>query len=431
MNRWERSRRALLRDLGLGAACLPLLNAGRAHAASPPKLLIVAAIEGYRIPYWQPADGPLTAALPPSCAPLDPYRSDLLFLHDLANPGFGGCAQCGTNAYGTMYYGLGARPGAAGRYEEPNGPTADQVIARAVGSTSGRRSFHAGVQTRPSAIAAPGARACFWAGPSQPINPEIDPVKTYADLFGGIAQPDITKVLLERRSILDYVGSSLERFKNRLGVEDRLLVEGHLGALRDFEQQLQVASAAGCMGPAPVGGAADYPTLLAAFMAITVAVLRCGISRVATLQLSDATGTDIDFGFVPGIPARGTGYKAPYRNWSDLGHNPVLGGVDHKRIVDQFWMSQLAMLIAQLKAAPDGTGTLFDSTVILWGNNMQDGANRAAQKVPWLLAGSAGGYFKTGACLGGRSTTEVLGSLCAAMGATANPYGTTYPGLAA
>jgi hypothetical protein len=429
MNRWERSRRALLRDLGLGAACLPLLQAGRARAASPPRLLIVAAIQGYRIPSWQPADGPLTAGLPQSTAPLEPYRSDLLLLHDLANPAFTGCSQCGSSDYATMYYGLPARPGTGG-YQEPGGPTVDQVIAQAVGSSSARRSFHAALFPRPPLVDAPGARSCFWSGANQPINPETDPVKTYADLFAG-RQPDtdVTRVLVEHRSILDYVGGSLERFKTRLGTEDRQVVEAHLQALRDFEHQLQSAAAAGCMGPPPSPADGDYPRLLAAFLAITVAVLRCGISRVATLQLSDATGTQIDFGFVPGLPPRAPGTKAPTRNWSDLGHNPILGGVDHKRIVDEFWMSQLAMLIAQLQASPDGAGTLFDSTVILWGNNMQDGANRAAQKIPWLLAGSAGGYFKTGACLGGGTTTQVLASLCGAMGVAAHPYGAPYPGL--
>jgi hypothetical protein len=154
---------------------------------------------------------------------------------------------------------------------------------------------------------------------------------------------------------------------------------------------------------------------------------------VATLQLSDANGVDIDFGsFVPGVPARGTGYKTAFRNWSDLAHNPVLMGVDHKKIVDQWWMGQLAGIIDKLKAAPDAAlGTLFDSTVVLWGNDMQDGSNREAQKLPWLLAGRASGYFKTGQCLAGKTTTMALASLCEAMGVTNHPYGPVHPGLQA
>jgi hypothetical protein len=437
-NRWAVSRRELLRDLGLGAACLPLLHAGQARAAAPqPKLLIIAAIEGYRIPSWQPADGPLTPSLPASVAPLDKHAADLIFLHDLANPAFEGCAQCATNDYATMYYGLPARPG-SGTYPEPNGPTVDQVIAQAIGTTSVRRSFHATAQSQPSLIAAPGARYCFWTGPNQPINPETDPIKTYNDLFAGAGaqtDPATMKLLAERRSILDYVGPSLERFKTRLGTEDRLLIDGHLNALREFERQLQVGIDASCSGAAPVTapGATPGPYFnsLSSYLAIVMAVLKCGISRVVTLQLSDATGTQIDFGaFVPGIPARGTGFKTAYRNWSDLGHNPILGGVDHKRIVDEWWMAQLAELIDQMKAAPDASqGTLFDNAVVLWGNNMQDGANQASQKIPWLLAGRAGGRLKTGQCLGGRTTTSVLASLCEAMGVPNHPYGAGYPGL--
>jgi hypothetical protein len=437
--RWEVTRRELLRDLGLGAACLPLLHAGQARgAARQPNLLIVAAIEGYRMPAWRPSDGPLSAPLPLSSSPLEKHLADLIFLHDLANPAFRGCAACGGSDYATMYYGLPAGPGSGG-YPEPDGPTVDQVIARAIGSPSGRRSFHASVQPQPPPIAAPGARFCFWAGAGQPINPVADPLAAYMDLFAGAAGPSdaaTVKLLAERRSILDYVWVSLDRFKTRLGSDDRARIDDHLAAIREFEQQLQSTAAAGCSGPAPAPGSPgppDYDKRLASFLHITLAVLKCGISRVVTLQLSDATGTLVDFGpFVPAIPAPGSGAAPPPRTWSELGHDPVVGGVDRKRVVDQWWMAQLSGLIDQMKSVPGaGQGTLFDSTVVLWGNNMEDGANRASQKIPWLLAGSAGGYFKTGQCLGGKTTRMVLASLCEAMGVGAHPYGATYPGLGA
>jgi hypothetical protein len=41
-------------------------------------------------------------------------------------------------------------------------------------------------------------------------------------------------------------------------------------------------------------------------------------------------------------------------------------------------------------------GTLFDNTVILWCNELGIGNNHAPDHLPLMLAGSAGGYFKTG-----------------------------------
>jgi hypothetical protein len=448
MRNWELSRRALLKDLGVGAACLPLFHAGRASAApAEGKLLIVQATEGYRTSAWLPRDGSLMAApLPPSSSPLERHKADLVFLHDMANRGFP-CDACGHGAYGTIYYGLPPRPG-TGEYAEPNGPTVDQVIARALGnSASGRPSFHAAVEIQlPPSLGGPGHNHCFWAGPNQPMNYELDPVATYANVFGGSGGPgqpvDDTaarRLLARRQSILDYVGDTLSQFALRLGAEDRMIAQQHAASVRQLETQLSaiVGQRASCgaapMGPLDDGNMKMYEAVYDAYAALIVALLKCGVTRVATLQLADATGDSIDFGaFVPMIPATGTGYKTIYRNWHDLGHHPVMNGVDHKQIVDQWWMAKLARLIDELKAAPDPAGgSLFDHSVTLWGNHMHEGSDHGAQAIPWILAGSCNGYFKTGQCLGKNDTTMVLADICQAMGVTTHPFGSSFAGLRA
>ena len=84
-----------------------------------------------------------------------------------------------------------------------------------------------------------------------------------------------------------------------------------------------------------------YPDMLRAYIDIDVAALRCGVTRVVTLQVADCSGNSVNFGaFVEGIPARNVGgdAKTPFRNWHDLGHNPVAGGVepqaDRRQVVD-------------------------------------------------------------------------------------------------
>jgi hypothetical protein len=436
---WERSRRQLLRDLGLGAACLPLLRAGMADAAPvPKKLLIVAAINGYRMNNWQPMDGALTV-LPKSLSGLELHKGEIVVLHDLTNPGFTGCMACAESSYATIYSGLPPRPG-SGPYQEPNGPTLDQVIGHGLPTSGARPTFNAAVQLNLSLLKSspPGARLCFWVDKQQPINPQLDPLAAYNELFAGAVDPSATRRLLaERKSILDYVSHGLDRFKAKLGSDDRAVMDAHQVALRQTEMELGgiVDSGCGAINPGTIDltDINNYFKVLSALIKIELAVLRCGISQVATLQLSDATGTYINFGaFVPGIPARGTGYKSAYRNWKDLGHNPVLGGVDQKQIVDQWWMDQLADIVAQMKGSLDPGGTsMFDNSVVLWGNNMHEGEDHGAQRLPWILAGKAGGYFKTGQCLPGKTTTAVLADVCAAMGVTQHPYGATTPGLRA
>jgi Protein of unknown function (DUF1552) len=129
MTDWTFARRDLLKGLGVGAACLPLLNArpARAQAASR-KFFLIATSEGYRMSDWAPRPGPLAnQTLPFSTAPLEPHKNDVIILPDMSNPGFSGTGNGGGHgSYGSIYWGLD--PGDKTSYKEPTGKTLDQVV---------------------------------------------------------------------------------------------------------------------------------------------------------------------------------------------------------------------------------------------------------------------------------------------------------------
>jgi hypothetical protein len=451
MTNWTLARRDLLKGLGVGAACLPLLRASSARgAAAGPRKRFIAVLtsEGYRQADWAPKTGPLaTQTLPFSTAPLEPHKADVIVLPDLGNgnfvpPGGGG----GHGSYGSIFWGLD--PGHVS-YKQPTGKTIDQTIAAGLPKPeSGRLSLPLGVQLNRSPQSSPeaGSSHCFWLGKGAPINPILDPYATYMEIFGGAPvgtpgnagadDPAIQKLMVQRKSILDYVGRNLDAFKSRLGGDDKMAIDAHAESVRDLEQQLQAGGGASAKCGGTPGVMIDltdgmkYPDILKAHSSLMVQSLKCGVTNVATLQLSDSSGNNINFAFVDGIPAKGTGYKTAFRNYHDLGHNPVLGGVDHKRIVDRWMMQQFADMIAAMKAVPDEGGTLLDNSVILWGNHMQDGSNHIAGNIPWLLAGKCGGYFATGQCAAsaGKQLGGVMSDICNAFGVM-SPYGPTWPGL--
>jgi hypothetical protein len=435
--RWMVARRELLRKLGLGAACLPLLRASEARAGAPSsrKLICVAGIHGYRQVSWKPQPGPLAGqTLPPSLTPLEPHRADLLFATGLVSRGASGDA-----AYGTMFWG---RPDLVGTapYLEPNGKTLDQVVGAALAIEASRRpSVNLGVQVDllPLAATQPAARRCFWSGRGQPITPLQDPLLVYQDLFaGGPSTTDVAaaaRLVFQRKSVLDYVGGSLERFAKRVGTEDRTAIQRHLQSLRELEAQLEQNLPLGCTPSAPpamkLDDPAAYPGILDLHFKLITAALACGVTRVATLQLADAVGTNIQF------PAAVAGAALPgaalSRSWKEASHNPILNGIDWKQRLDQWWMGRCADLIAGLKAAPDANGTsVFDNTVIVWANPVEEGAAHDSTRMPWLLAGSCGGAFRTGqsAATAGTDSVGVLAAVCTAMGVP-GPFGTPTPGL--
>ena len=454
---WELARRDVLKYLGVGMGCLPLLSAGRASAATPVaqrKMIIIHTSEGYRQQYWKPsAAGPL-GALPDSLSPLEKHKADLIVMPDLNNIGFGSGASGGHGSYGSTYYGL--EPGKIS-YKKPNGNTFDQEIASNLPKLpSGRPTLPLGVQldrSPQSEPSKPASNHCFFLK-GQPINPILDPYQVYTEIFaGGVpAQPmngmpaspadqaATEKLMRRKKSILDYVGKNLDAFKMRLGKQDQMAIDAHHESVRELEMQLTnvgtpVATGGKCskpnVGMIDIKDGAQYPAILDAHLALMVASLSCGITRIAQLQLSDSSGNNINFAFVPGVPPKGTGYKTAFRNYHDLGHNPVLGGTDHKRIVDKWMMLQMAKLLDMMKAVPADDGNLLSSSIVLFGNHMQDGSNHDGNHLPWISAGNLGGAFKTGLCLADHQpSTGFMGEVCTAFGVK-SPYGETMPEIRA
>jgi hypothetical protein len=159
----------------------------------------------------------------------------------------------------------------------------------------------------------------------------------------------------------------------------------------------------------------NNPVLLKVGFQLITAALRCDVTRVATLQFGDATGGSVTF------PVVNVG-----RNWHSLGHNP---GAD-KLVVDKWCMSMFGELIDMFKAVPEGTGkTLLDNSVIVWANHMESGDTHASTKLPWILAGTCGGYLKKGLSMpmSGKNNTHVMATIANAMGVNLQTFGDGAP----
>ncbi len=434
MKNWHLARRELLRSLGIGAACLPLLSARKSWGQGPgtrKHLMVLQMSEGYRQQYWKPATGPL-GTLPPTLVPLEAHKTEMIVMPDMSNPGI---SAGGHGSYGVIYYGKGATGG--GQYKEPTGPTFDQVAANGLPKTSsGRKSMHAWVQMHlpPLPTTSSGGTKCFWTGQGQPINPIGDPYAIYKEIFAGgdfntTADPAAVKRLMARKkSVLDFVGANLEDFRKRVGTEDRAAMDSHFGAIRELETQLQSAASGngggGACAVAPnmldINDRTQYPHIQKAHQNLMVAALKCGVTNVVTLQHGDSSGNSINFGsFVQGLPLMSkNNYKSPWRNWHDLGHSPIMDGVDHKKLVDTWFMTRFAELFAQMKGTPVDGGTLFDHTIVVIGNHMQEGANHDAQKNPMMVLAGKNMRLATGQCVasGGKPVASLYADVLAALG---------------
>ena len=82
---------------------------------------------------------------------------------------------------------------------------------------------------------------------------------------------------------------------------------------------------------------------------------------------------------------------------------------------------------------PETGGSLFDNTLILWAQEMGDGRQHVCTDAPFILAGSAGGYFKTGQFLdfGGVYHNRLLVSVANALGFDMETFGDPDGGMGA
>ena len=436
------SRRSLLKAMGVGPALLPLLQVERALGAcggvsGPKRAFILVWANGMCGGPGEPwATTGANFTLPPQMAPLLPNRQDLLLMDGLDykfiedTPGAGertGSACFPGMLTGALYQTLSTSTSA----DVAGGISIDQYIGNGLraGGYPGLASLNLAVQPRA------GGRLS-WKAAGVPVIPNADPFNVFSKLFVGQGgTPAFDKILAMRKSVLDYVVDDLNRFATTVGgTADRAAVAAHLQNVRDLEQRLGqqgLSPAAPACAP-PVLGPTVPAMLDANFELITklqidlaVAALAADATRVVVLQLGDQGNANVILttqGFVPGGP------NPADANTGDLNglHAIARQNGPAKLIVDTWFMSQAAYAIDGMTSVLDGAGTMLDDTALLAMSNMRTGLGETTV-VPAFIAGSCGGYFKTGRSLSLASTPNngVLIALANAMGIPTSTFGET------
>ena len=171
---------------------------------------------------------------------------------------------------------------------------------------------------------------------------------------------------------------------------------------------------------------ANVPTITKLHMDIAIAAFAADLTRVAVMQIGDQGDANLDMpwlGFSSGnklLPSdNNTGLV---NGFHAIAHENTM----RKVTCDTWFQSQAAYVIGQLKSISDGTGkSMLDSSVFVGMNSMRTGTHETTA-VPVVMAGSCGGYFKTGRSLAlppGTPNNALLVALCNAMGTPVSTFG--------
>lgn len=430
------SRRQFLRGALGTAVSLPLVSTigSRARAVPPtfPKRLVV-----FYTPHgvvkkdWIVTGSETAFTLSGIPAPLDPLKKDLLVLKNVdmqsADYGPGDTHQEGMGALlgGTAL--LADPTGAGGIRMDTSAPigwgggiSVDQFIAKGIGAVTKVPSLELGVINDFNQV---GGRIIYLDA-NKPVAPMNDPGLVFDRLFADLgADPaGVARIRAERKSVLDAVHKQFARLESKLGKEDVDKLRSHAAAVRDLETRLSAPGGfvgGNCKKPErPSLAPMDvnlYPSIGKAQMDLLVMALACDLTRVASLMWSHAGPTP----------------SAPWLGISETHHQLSHAGdadedAQKKLSRLKYWYAeQFAYFVRALQAIPEGEGTMLDNTVVWWCSEISVGNSHSHKDMPFVLAGSCGGYFKTGRFVQypmtgdkGVSHNDLLVSLCHAMGRT-------------
>ena len=305
-----------------------------------------------------------------------------------------------------------------------NGPSADQVVADAIGGDTVFRSLAYQVQASWYLTqSAPYGRDILSyrndGGNIVPNPGQTSPRAAYEALFTGFVPPDpaeaeaLTYELDKRKSVLDRVRSSIETLMPQLGSADQQRMQRHFDEIRDLENRLNATppdAGVYCQmlpdpGPDPAvggnnasAGGADYDINAGwsqegdrarIFADLIHMAFTCDLTRsVAWLMTMAQSHMNIH----PIV-------EIPY-DQHELGHGG--GSTEDMARVRAWHIDHFAYLAAKLRDTPEGAGSVLDHCAMVHLNEAGHGydpgsgnelSTHSTENMICLIAGRAGGLM--------------------------------------
>jgi hypothetical protein len=431
------SRRTLLRGMGATAVALPFLDAMtpalHASTAAPPvRMAFVYVPNGIIMRDWNPAYEGQLGALPRILKPLEPLRDDILLLGNLTHNG-GRALLDGAGDHGRCCgaYLTGVHPKKT-TVDIKAGISCDQIVANQIGSQTKFPSLELGLEDARQAGDCDSGYSCAytnnlaWKSETQPLPPVLDPRALFERLFGDGAEMTPEARALQarnRRSILDFVTSDTKRLESDLGPSDRRKLDEYLTSIREVETRIARAEKDNAyIDPhmdKPYGVPADFAEHFAMMSDMLTIAFQADLTRVASFLVTHE------------------GTSRAYRELDIAdGHHPLTHHRNDPQLIEKvtkinaYHVQLFTAWIQKLKNTPEGTGSLLDHCMIVYGAGLSDGNRHTHEDLPTLIAGRGdnghGGAFKMGRRIVARKETPMCNmflTMMDRMGVHAEEFG--------
>lgn len=264
----------------------------------------------------------------------------------------------------------------------------DQFIAERVGHLTRFPSLTLGVNV------SKGSRSLSWTAGGVLIPCEDRPSQIFKQLFLGGTPEEVraqSRRLALGQSIMDTVADQTKRLLQNIGAHDRTRLDQYLTGVRDLEQRLKQA-AAWETKPRPVvkekppldpTDPREYMEKVRLMYDMARMAFETDSTRNITLMFDSVNS--------PAIEVEGKTVSDGYHNLSHHGKNPAK--LAQLEAIDREHMKLLHGLFADLKSRREGSETLLDRTMALYGSNLGNANTHVTTNLPLIFAG---GGFKHG-----------------------------------
>lgn len=351
---------------------------------------------------WSPAAaGPEFDLSPTSLSSLEPFRDELTIVSncDIRNaeaftpPEIGGDHFRSSATFLTQSHCKQTQGS-----DVQAGPSLDQLYAQRAGRETPISSMQLCIENVDQSGGCSYGYSCVytdsisWASATEPLPMIRDPRAVFDQLFGVGATPaERVERRNENASILDWIFGSAARLKSKLGASDQIRLDSYLDEVREIEQRIQKVEARNSNGDprelpgAPMGVPDSFEEHIKLMFDLQVLALAADTTRVFAFKL----GRDVSNRVFPE-----SGFKGPFHPSSH--HQEKDDRIENFAKINRYHVSLVPYLLEKLKNTPDGERTLLENTLVLYGSAMGNPNLHNHKRVPFFLAGHAGGRIKGG-----------------------------------
>jgi Protein of unknown function (DUF1552) len=264
----------------------------------------------------------------------------------------------------------------------------DQLAAERIGHLTRFPSLTLGVNVQQ------GIRSLSWTRGGVLIPPEERPSEVFKRLFLS-GSPEEVEAQMRRlalgQSVMDTVADQTRRLQRGLGPRDRERLDQYLTGVRDLEQNLGKAEewerkpkpVVSEKPPVDSASAQDYFERVRLMYDMARLAFETDSTRLIALLLDSVNS--------PVLKLAGENTTDGYHALSH--HGKSAEKLRQLETIDRAHMKLLDHLFTDLKSRREGSDTLFDRTMTLYGTNLGDANAHVTTNLPTLFAG---GGFKHG-----------------------------------